>query len=435
MKFSKILTALLAGVIAVSCYNKFELETSVVRYDDNYMEQVLGLKHITIAELKAKFGEISGTGITNDNWSRTKYIHFVHSTSECTEFELKDKRYEVGDYYIKGKVITSDEQGNIYKSLYIFDGTEAIELKLTNGLYIEYPCDVREGGETMWVYVKVTGLYLGNFRMMLSLGDGPTEGYNSLGRYKCYPNSNINSSERVKQFVFKGEKDVLTQGRFADETGSKKFDILVIDENSYSDLRKPAYFGRLMKFENVEVMYQGVTDQEGIKPSAYDDSTPYPSWICTSGTIKGNDYFGKAFVSKPWGKLAYSMENQSLYGQMLVGYNKNATATSDAGVYVVRTSGYSRYAYRYVPRNGTKGSITGIYAIYSQTSSYTGGSTDYATYQLSPCKFEDILPEYYGAADYETVELPLMAKWESEQMPEDSESYRLPLTQDDDDLE
>lgn len=30
---------------------------------------------------------------------------------------------EASKYYIKGKVISSDRQGNIYKSLYIYDGT------------------------------------------------------------------------------------------------------------------------------------------------------------------------------------------------------------------------------------------------------------------------------------------------------------------------
>lgn len=33
------------------------------------------------------------------------------------------------DVVIKGKVISSDAEGNVYKSLYIYDGEQAIELR------------------------------------------------------------------------------------------------------------------------------------------------------------------------------------------------------------------------------------------------------------------------------------------------------------------
>ena len=108
-------------------------------------------------------------------------------------------------------MISNDEEGNIYKSLHIFDGTAAIELKLTNGLFFDYPCNLTTG-ETCWVYVKLRGLYLGNFRMMLSIGDIPTTSYNSWGSYKYYANSNIVSQVKVREHVFLGEKATLTEG-------------------------------------------------------------------------------------------------------------------------------------------------------------------------------------------------------------------------------
>lgn len=91
---------------------------------------------------------------------------------------------EASKYYIKGKVISSDRQGNIYKSLYIYDdgewdgddqtGKAGIELKLYNGLYLDFLLDLASKPiKSQWVYVRLDGLYLGNYRMMLSIGGAP----------------------------------------------------------------------------------------------------------------------------------------------------------------------------------------------------------------------------------------------------------------------
>ena len=75
-------------------------------------------------------------------------------------------------------MISSDRQGNIYKSLYIYDGTAGIELKLYNGLYLDFLLDLASKPiKSQWVYVRLDGLYLGNYRMMLSIGR------RSLGRH------------------------------------------------------------------------------------------------------------------------------------------------------------------------------------------------------------------------------------------------------------
>ena len=70
------------------------------------------------------------------------------------------------DVVIKGKVISSDAEGNVYKSLYIYDGEQAIELRLMNDNYVNYPL-----GQI--VYVKAQGLSLASYRYMLSLGAAP----------------------------------------------------------------------------------------------------------------------------------------------------------------------------------------------------------------------------------------------------------------------
>jgi hypothetical protein len=68
------------------------------------------------------------------------------------------------DIVIKGQVISSDRSGNIYRSLYIEDESGAIELKIgKSGLYNDYKVG-------QWVYVKCSGLTLGNYQGMLQLG-------------------------------------------------------------------------------------------------------------------------------------------------------------------------------------------------------------------------------------------------------------------------
>ena len=420
MKLFRIFLTAVVGSLTVSCYNDFDMPKPAKTYSDEYMT-AMGMTHISIADLKSMFGEISGTGSTNvsDGLEKTMYKHFVLDKALATEWEQTTNRCIVGNYYIKGKVISNDEQGNIYKSLYIYDGTAAIELKLTNGLFLDYPCDL-ESKKTVEVFVKLDGLYMGNFRMMLSIGDIPTEGMNSYGREKFYPNSNIVSPVKVQQHVFKGEVVDLTEGKLSSDGSNKNaYDILDIDASNYGILRHPDYFGRLMRFSGVKVMYKGVTNQNGETPDKLDDGF-FPSWICTSGTLKTpvKDEAGNIigwtplvteFKDMPWGKLAYSENNISLYGQLCLGYNETAEYKSEAGIYVLRTSGYARYAGKYVPRDGAVGSILAIYSIYSKQSTYQGGDRDYAAYQLTPCRFDDILPEYYEQLTPEDE--AEMAKW------------------------
>ena len=399
MKQYKMILVALLGLVLTSCYNKFETPKETFIYDDETFETLNpDLQHISIADLKAIFGEISDTG-KNSGQNNTKYIRFVADPQkECTAFELENDWYNTGNYYIKGKVISNDEQGNIYKSLYIFDGTAAIELKLTNGLFLDYPCNL-ETKESMWVYVKVRDLYLGNFRMMLSLGDIPTSSYNSYGNYKYYANSNIVSQHKVRQHVFPGEKTTLTESS-TDESA----DIFVVDENSYSKIQgdnTPRFLARLIRFKNLKVYYAGVgyPDENGgiienPKIICGQNENIYPSWIVTSGiqqtlpTIPG--VIPDQVVNRPWYHLAYSRNNVALYGSICLTYLDAPKYTSEHGVYMLRTSGYSRFAGKYAPKHGTVGDVLAIYQIYSQESDYLGNADDWATYQLSVNRIEDV---------------------------------------------
>lgn len=433
MKKIMILLVAVLGLLATGCYNKFDMPAAPATMSDETME-AMGMEHLTIKELKDMFFPLNNSGSTN-SLAETKYKRFVLDKSECTEYELKENRYIEGNYYIKGKVISNDEQGNVYKSLHIFDGTAAIELKLTNGLFSEYPCNLSTG-ESCWVYVRLAGLYMGSFRMMLSIGDIPTESLNAYGMAKYYANSNIVNPTKVKKHVFRGEACTLKEGKSADS------DIYVVDTYEESkSIYNQDFLGRLIRFNNLTVTYRGVTDINNPTTPAHGELTSgsntnlYPSWLCTSGiTVNGSVEY---VVSKPWYELAYSINNISLYGSIALCYEEalSTTHASTPGFYTARTSGYSRFCGNVVPYDGAKGSVLAIYAIYSHSYNFSKTDTDQSgAFQLSVNRFEDFLPEFYGSTKAEDVaKMEAWKKWIEENTP--AESIELPQTLKDSDME
>ena len=387
MKITKIFTLLAAALLAVGCYEKFNDVEVLPLVDDASFEQMFpDAEHITIAELKSAFGTISNTGV-NSGWNNTIY-------------KLVGEDIFVGrDVYIKGKVISDDTEGNIYKSLHIQDETTGIELKLNNSVGLKYK-------KSTWVYVRLTGLYLGNYRMMLSLGGAPSESYNKAGEHKFYANSNIELQSIIDKHVFAGEKTELKVGTYADwKNDPKSVDIITVtpenyievfgtnsvslqaaDGKSFNMIQRELMFGRLMRFEGLECHYAGVPNQNGetspaLKSGSFDNI--YPSWLYSDP---------RPTVSKGWYQWAFKEEitGRSLYGSVLFTYNPSATVCSANGVYALRTSGYSRFARRNVCKDGEKATITAIYGIYAQKSSYAGNADDYASYQLSISSYSDL---------------------------------------------
>lgn len=384
MKIFRILLVSIVGLLVVGCYNDFDMPAPAKIYTNEDME-AMGLEHISIKAVKDKFKSvyrgISGTG-SNKSWSDTKTLKFGKLSTAEEEMGTIRAWEEAENYYIKGKVLSDDKQGNVYKSLFIYDGSAAIEIKLSNDNYLKYP-------QGSWVYIKLDDLYLGNYRMMLSIGEGPTDSYNAMGEHKYYANSNIENTTRIKEHVFRGEQDVLVEGK----------DIIVITKDNYKTmLTDDTYFGCLLRFEGLTCYYAGVKNQNGetlpvLKNGSYDQI--YPSWIDTNTR--------NPVVSKPWYKWSFSHENIFLYGSVCFTYLDDIESathyTSDHGIYIVRSSGYSRFAGRTVVRHGAVGNITAIYGIYSQQSTYSGGARDYATYQLTINRFEDM---EFAAEDFLT---------------------------------
>ena len=100
MKLNRLFALVAVAVMTVGCYEKFETVVPRPVFNDNSFEAMFpDAEHITIKELKEAFGEISNTGV-NSAWSNTKY-------------KLVGEDIFAGrDVYIKGKVISNDEDGN-----------------------------------------------------------------------------------------------------------------------------------------------------------------------------------------------------------------------------------------------------------------------------------------------------------------------------------
>ena len=401
MKLNRLFALVAVAVMTVGCYEKFETVAPREVYSDESFEQKFpDAVHITIAELKYAFGDISNTGV-NSAWSNTKYKL------------VGEDIFAHEDVYIKGVVTSDDTEGNVYKSLYIQDETSGIELKLNNNVGIRY----KKG---TWVYVRLTGLYLGNYRMMLSLGGAPSESYNKAGEHKFYANSNIELQEVIDKHVFPGKpKDEgLKVGTFEEwQRYSPNVDIITVTPENYEEVFNPAkveldgkfygtektdangitrkvfeisqrelMFGRLMRFEDLECHYAGVKNQDGVtnpglKSGSFENI--YPSWLYSDP---------RPTVSKAWYHWAFKEDvtGRSLYGSVCFTYDHDATVCSADGVYALRSSGYSRFARRNVCKDREKATITAIYGIYAQKSNYAGNADDYASYQLTISSFDDM---------------------------------------------
>ena len=94
----------------------------------------------------------------NPPLKETDTLAVTHTIAELSAMYKTSKPWEIDqDIVIAGKVSTTDQPGNFYKSFYIQDETGGIEIKVgRNGLYNEY-----KPGQT--VYIKCKGLTLGMY--------------------------------------------------------------------------------------------------------------------------------------------------------------------------------------------------------------------------------------------------------------------------------
>lgn len=415
----RIFAAVAVMAAVAGCYNDFDTPQPVKPSTDKDFEEMLKLDIMQVKELFLKeHKSLSDTG-ENTSWDDTKYTHIGWFSQAQYDKDMAalangesiydqdmpgyvpgdwDKPADAVEYYILGKVQSSDEEGNIYKSLHLVDETAAIEVKLGTGLYLDFPMGHynRETGtiDTHYVYVKISGLYVGNYRMMLSIGKGPTDSYNKVGEHKFYANSNMENPAEIKERVFLGEATQLTLGK----------EILKVTKDNYKDFYGEANqdkLGRMVLIEGITCRYGNVGDNL------------YPSWMCTDLRPVESKYWYKWAANEDF----FSSTSQrnihcNFYGSVLFTYGASLPSeTLSAGVFTVRTSGYSRFARQPIVRDGATGDILAIMGIYSKSWDYRFGA-----YQCSVNRFEDIM---FDKEDFLT-EAEVKAQSEGGMTPDDS---------------
>lgn len=230
--------------------------------------------------------------------------------------------------------------------------------------------------------------------MMLSIGKGPTDSYNKVGEHKFYANSNMENPAEIKERVFLGEATQL-------KLGEEILEVTASNYNEFFDEANQDKLGRMVLIRDITCRYGDV------------GGNLYPSWMCTDLRPVESKYWYK------WGanENFFSSTSQrnihcNFYGSVLFTYGAALpTQMMTAGVFTVRTSGYSRFARQPIVREGATGDILAIMGIYAK---YWGQS--YGAYQCSVNRFEDIM---FDKEDFLT-EAEVKAQSEGGMTPDDS---------------
>lgn len=306
--------------------------------------------------------DITAAGYTIISVNELKQNYFYDHTavpgSLVKSYRIEDK------VAIKTKVISSDELGNTYRSIYLQDarGVEfgGIEVKVGKGsLYTVY-----KPGQI--VYVKCDELELGNYRWMLSLGGKSSDA--------SYSNGYIDIQTIIDEKMLVGPIEGLTAA-----------DTLVVNSSNVASVlaKEQQYLGTLCRFEGIESIWGTVNH------NSYSGSDRFPSFLENLNGVYTNYVYGdyKNNPDYPEGlpaTWAYSYYDEN--GTSNSYYGSALFAFSDAYPFIIRTSGYSRFALNPVPADGEILDITAILTKYCAS----GGGWEKYQFLLNSDK--DVVP-------------------------------------------
>lgn len=294
--------------------------------------------------------EIEADGYTFMSVNELKEQYFY---SELADPQATVKSVIIPDKVaIKTKVISSDELGNTYKSLYVQDaeGYEkgGIEIKVGKGsMYTIY-----KPGQIL--YIKCDGLHLGNYRHMLSLGGSSSEAK--------YSNGYIDIQSTIDEKIKSGEI-----------VGLNSNDTLVVNSSNVATIiaNDKKYLGTLCRFEGIESVWGTV------KHDSFSASDQFPSFLESLDGGNYTNYLYETYTENPeypdglpatWAYSYYDNKgnSNSYYGSALFNYNviDNQTKEIKAYPFIVRTSGYSRFALNEIPKDGEIVDMTAIFTKY-----------------------------------------------------------------------
>ena len=269
---------------------------------------------------------------------------------------------------IKGQVTTSDQVGNLYKSLYIQDETAGIEIKIgKNGLYNEYKLG-------QWIYVDCAGLTIGNYNGMINIGYADPTGE--------YETGYLEHAYIIDNHIFKGA--------YADPV-----EPVVVTE---SELHLDVNLGRLvtikdLKYDN-QIFILAYVDPNGNRKDYnnngifIDEDWKQPAdkelwvntWACSES--KWKSYLNSGIfdgVEAAGGTVGDLKNEDGTYNIGSMAYAVSQYFKMGKSAVQVRTSGYARFADTKIPAEVLDGTAT--------------------------VTFTGILTEYKGAAQFTLIDL------------------------------
>lgn len=285
-----------------------------------------------------------------------------------------NKPYKIdGQCIIKGQVTTSDQVGNLYKTLYIQDETAGIELKIgKNGLYNEYKIG-------QWIYVDCSGLTIGNYRGMINIGyEDPT------GEYET---GYLEHAYLIDNHIFKGEMDTPVEPIVLTESELKTI-------HDARDKRELQYLGSLvtingLKYAN-EIFILAYIDPNGDRKDYggncifIDEDWRQPSdknlwvntWACSE--VKWKEYLNSGIfdnVEAGKGTVASYKNEDGTYNIGSMAYSISQSFKMGSVPVDVRSSGYARFSDTRIPQEVLDGtatvSFTGILTVYDEAVQFT----------------------------------------------------------------
>lgn len=296
-------------------------------------EPVEPFKPATEADLEAD----GYTHVSVNNLKDLYYNRFSNATGQ--KVELTDK------LYIKCKVISSDELGNVYRSMFVQDAEGSakggIEVKVGKGsLYTYYKM-----GQI--VFIKTDGLILGDYNGTLSLGGRSSD--------ESYANGHIDIQTTIDEKILRGEVVGLNDNDYLELNSTNAASVIA---DKYSN-------GTLLKITDAVSTYGShkVGNNTNNFPYVHITKAESPTGSAQFINMGEMGKFGlkketpdEEGVPNTW---AYCYNNKNFYGNALF-------MVGDSAV-IVRTSGYSRFALNPLPENGAVVDMIAIMNMYNGT--------------------------------------------------------------------
>ena len=265
---------------------------------------------------------------------------------------------------IKGQVTTSDQVGNLYKTLYIQDETAGIEIKIgKNELYNEYKLG-------QWLYVDCTGLTVGDYNGMINIGyEDPT------GEYET---GYLEHQYVIDYYIYKGAYDTPVKP-------------VVVTED---ELHNKENLGRLVTIENLKydnhIFILAYVDPNGDRKDYNNngifideegpDNYGVTTWACSESKWKEYLTAGNFdSVEAPGGTVGKYRNPDGTYSIGSMAYSVSQYFKMGSTDVQVRSSGYARFADTEIPSEVIDGTAT--------------------------VTFTGILTEYKGAAQFTLIDL------------------------------